>query len=61
LVAVVLLAVLGESDLDEVESEEELPDSLEDAVALVESDPWCELLREPLPELRRESLRESLR
>jgi hypothetical protein len=61
LVAVLVVAALDESDVDEVESEEELPDSLEDAGALVVSDPWCELLREPLPAPRRWSLRESLR
>jgi hypothetical protein len=60
-VAVLVVAGLDESDVDEDEPEDELPGSLEDAGVLVASDPWCELLREPLPEPRRESVRESLR
>lgn len=56
-------AALDESDdedEDEDESEEELPDSLEEATAPELSAPLRELLRGPLPALRRSS-RESLR
>jgi hypothetical protein len=60
LTAVLVAAGLDESDVVEDVSEE-LPDSLEDAGVLEASDPWCEPLRVPLPEPRRESVRESLR
>jgi hypothetical protein len=69
LVAVVVVPALEEvsADVDEVESEDELPDPFEDSDALVVPEPLCErsleLLPEPRPDpvLRRESLRESLR
>ena len=69
LVAVVVVPALEDesADDDEVESEDELPDPLEDSEALVVPEPLCERSLELLPEprlepvLRRESLRESLR
>ena len=61
--AVLVAVFVVAEDESDAGDEAELPDSPEDPEGVVVPEPWLELLDEWLlePELRRESLRESLR